>query len=147
VVDGGARYFEMWIRPDLARTRAEIGDIQAARQHLERCRDIMSRGEDWRGRAGHVALAEASVLAEEERAHDAGQMFDEALETFRRYKLRVDEAEALHQWGRSLVRAGDRSGAVAKLEAALEIYRSHGAGPALLKRIEMDIGSVPKTSL
>ena len=145
VVEGGAPYFEMWVRPDLALARAEIGQVDEARRHVERCKDIMSNGEDWRGRGGNVAVAEASVLAAEDRPDAADQVFDEALRIFRRYKLRVDEAEALHHWGRSLVRAGDPSGAVAKFDAALEIYRTHGAGPAWLEHLAMDIGGLQKT--
>ena len=145
VVEGGAPYFEMWVRPDLALARAEIGQVDEARRHVERCKDIMSNGEDWRGRGGNVTVAEASVLAAEDRPDAADQVFDEALRIFRRYKLRVDEAEALHHWGRSLVRAGDPSGAVAKFDAALEIYKTHGAGRAWLEHLAMDIGGLQKT--
>jgi DNA-binding SARP family transcriptional activator/ATP/maltotriose-dependent transcriptional regulator MalT len=128
VVDGGARYFEMWVRPDLARVLVESGRLDEARAHLARCREIMSAGEDWRGRVGHVELAEAVVLGAEDR-------FTPAVATLRRYKLRVDEADALHQWGCALERAGDASGAAEKRDAALEIYLRHGAGAPWLERV------------
>jgi tetratricopeptide (TPR) repeat protein len=138
VVDGGARYFEMWVRPDLARARAETGRLEEARMHVERCREITARGEDWRGRAGHVELADAVVLAFEDRAGEAGARFGEALRILRRFTLRVDEAEALQQWGRALARAGDEPGAAEKLGAASEIYRRHGAGAAWHSRIDAE---------
>jgi tetratricopeptide (TPR) repeat protein len=139
VVDGGARYFEMWVRPDLARARAETGRLEQARLDLERSRKITARGEDWRGRTGHVELAEALVLAFEDRTDEADAHFSDALRTLRRYKLHLDEAEALHLWGRSLARAGDDAGAAAKLGGALEIYGRHGAGAPWLNRIDADM--------
>jgi hypothetical protein len=50
------------------------------------------------------------------------------------YRLRADEADALHQWARVLARAGARDLAAEKLDRALEIYRRHGAGDAWLER-------------
>jgi hypothetical protein len=40
----------MWVLPDLARARAETGHVDEARRHVERCREIIDGGEDWRGR-------------------------------------------------------------------------------------------------
>jgi tetratricopeptide (TPR) repeat protein len=138
VVEGGAAYFELWVRADLARVRAETGALEAARAHAERCREITGNGEDWRGRAGHAALADAVVLAAEDRTDEAGTAFGSALETFARYRLRGDEADALHQWGLALARAGADREAAERLEQALEIYRDHGAGPLWLERVEAD---------
>jgi DNA-binding SARP family transcriptional activator/tetratricopeptide (TPR) repeat protein len=138
VVDGGAPYFELWVRPDLARVRADGGRRDEARGHVDRCREITSRGDDWRGRAGHVDLAEAVVLALDERMDRAEAMFVRARETFGRYRLRGDEADALQQWGRALAHADDDAAASDKLDEALEIYRRHGAGVAWLDRVEVD---------
>jgi ATP/maltotriose-dependent transcriptional regulator MalT len=75
VTDGGADYFAMWVLPDLARVRAETGRVEDARAHVERCRAIMDRGEDWRGRHGIAAVAEAVVLSVEERPAEADARF------------------------------------------------------------------------
>ena len=138
VVDGGARYFELWVRADLARVRAELGRLEEARGHVERCREIIGNGEDWRGRAGHVALAEGVVLGFEDRMDTAGERFREAHAAFSSHDLRPDEADALHRWGRALARAGDHEAAADKLDRALEIYRRHDAGPVWLERVEAD---------
>jgi DNA-binding SARP family transcriptional activator/tetratricopeptide (TPR) repeat protein len=139
VVDGGACYFELWVRPDLARVCAEGGRRDEARAQVDRCREITSNGEDWRGRAGHVELAEAVVLAlGDERMDEADAAFATAREAFERYELRRDEADALQQWGRALARAGADAAAREKLDEALEIYRRHGAGVAWLQRVETD---------
>jgi tetratricopeptide (TPR) repeat protein len=138
VVEGGARYFELWARPDLARALAEAGNVTAARTHVERCVELANNGEDWRGLAGRVALAEAVVLTCEDRLDEADAAFGRAQEAFVRYRLPGDEADALHSWSRRLGRAGDRPAASAKLDEALDILRRHGAGSAWLERVGAD---------
>ena len=133
VRDGGARYFETWVLPDLARALAELGRAGEARVHVERCREIMAAGEDWRGRHATAGLAEAVVLSVEDRPDEADARFASALETARRYGLRPDEADVLHQRGIALARAGDRAGAADARAEAAELYARHGAGAAWLK--------------
>jgi tetratricopeptide (TPR) repeat protein len=125
VCEGGARYFEMWVRPDLARALADCGRADEAHPHLDRCRELLAGGEDWRGRAGSAALAEAVVLGREGRPDEAA--FEAALAAFRRLRLPGDEADALREWGLA-------TGSADKLDAAREIYRRHGAGAAWLAR-------------
>ena len=131
VVDGGARYFELWVRPDLARALAEAGRVDEAREHADRCRAILSGGEDWRGRAGTIAIAEAVVLAHEGRAADAERVFAEGRAVLGRHGLPVDEADLLHQWGRLLAKAE-------RLDEAAELYRRHRAGRLWLERVAAD---------
>jgi hypothetical protein len=50
---------ELMIRAELARMLPTLGDVAAASDHLTRCDEIMTGGEDWRGRAGHIELAQA----------------------------------------------------------------------------------------
>ena len=138
VVEGGARYFEMWVRPDLARVEAERGRLDGARRHVERCREIMSAGEDWRGKAGHAAVAEAVVLAFEDRFDEADAAFAAAHAAFVRHRLQGDVADTLQQWGRALARAGEHSAAADKLDEAHETYRRHGAGVTWLNRVDAD---------
>jgi DNA-binding SARP family transcriptional activator len=131
VVEGGAPYFELWVRPDLARALAESGRAEAAREHADRCRAIVGAGEDWRGRAGAVALADAVVLAHEGRAADAVRGFEAGRAVLARHGLRGEEAELLHEWGR-LLEAPER------LDEAAGLYRRHLAGPLWLERVEAD---------
>jgi DNA-binding SARP family transcriptional activator/tetratricopeptide (TPR) repeat protein len=128
VVDGGAAYFELWVRPDLACAHAEAGNAAAARDQLERCLALVGTGEDWRARAGHVALAEAVVLACEGRLDEADAAFARARASFERYRLPGAQAELLHAWGRTV-------GDAAKLEEAADILRRHGAGSPWLERV------------
>jgi hypothetical protein len=95
VVDGGAVYWELWVRPDLARALAAAGRTSEAREHVERCRELIAGDEDWRGRAGHVELAHAV-------AHADADAFARAHDIFERYELRFEQAEALRERGRVL---------------------------------------------
>jgi tetratricopeptide (TPR) repeat protein len=129
VADGGADYFAMWVLPDLARVRVEIGRVEAARAAVEGCREIVGRGEDWRGRGGVAMVAEAVVLAAEGRADAADARFAGAHEILGRFGLVGERAECLHEWGRAV-------GSASRLEEALELYRRHGAGPPWIERVE-----------
>jgi class 3 adenylate cyclase len=137
-VDGNALLLEGAYRMQMARLRAQTGRPQDAQSHLARCREIMAEGQDWRGAAGSLGLAEAVVAAAEGRLEDAEGQFEQAVETFRRHTTPWDEAEALHLWGRALLDAGHRARAVEKLDAALDVYRRHGAGSRWLERVLAD---------
>jgi tetratricopeptide (TPR) repeat protein len=131
VVDGGAPYFELWVRPDLARGLAEIGRVQEARVHVDRCHTILDGGEVWRARAGMAAIAGAIVLAHEGRASDAERVFADGRAVLAGHGLAGDEADILHQWGRSLA-------APERLDEAAAILRRHGAGELWLQRVAAD---------
>jgi DNA-binding SARP family transcriptional activator/tetratricopeptide (TPR) repeat protein len=135
VVDGGARYFEMWVLPDLARALAEVGQVEAARAHVDRCREIMTGADDWHGRGAIVELAAAVILSFEARVDAAEERFASALATLREHRLVADQADCLHQWGLALARSGDASLARDKLGEAAHIYRRHGAGRVWLERV------------
>ena len=64
--------------------------------------------------------------------------FAQAVEVFRRFRTVWDEAEALHEWGRALVLVGEKSRAIAKFEASLEIYRRIGASERWMNRVLAD---------
>jgi ATP/maltotriose-dependent transcriptional regulator MalT len=131
VVDGGAPYFELWVRPELARALVECRRVEPARAHVDRCHTILENGEDWRGRAGMVAVAEGIVLAHEGRAVEAERVFANARTVLARHDLAGDEADLLHHWGRLL-------GAPERLDEAADIYRRGGAGRLWLERVAAD---------
>jgi hypothetical protein len=82
------------------------------------------------------------VLAFEGRMEQADGAFGDAHATLERHRLRGDQADALHQWGRALARAGDENTATEKLNQALEIYRRHDAGAAWLDRVTVSASAV-----
>jgi hypothetical protein len=134
VVDGGAPYFELWVRPDLARALAETGRVAEAREQIDRCRAILADGEDWRGRTGTIAVAEAVVLAHEGRPDDAERAFAAGRAVLARYGLVAEEAELLHQWGRLLA-------APERLEEAAALYRRHDAGRLWRDRVAAELSA------
>ena len=129
---------EMRARPLLALTYVAMNLPDAAAEQVARCRQIMTAGEDWRGRAGDVARAEA-VLTAARRDHDtAFRQFEAALAIHRKYHLAADEADTLQDWGRALAAAGDRIRAMEKFDAAIEKHRARGVGPRFLEWLIVD---------
>jgi serine/threonine protein kinase/class 3 adenylate cyclase len=138
-VEGGCIPYELWMRSELALLCADVGRAAEGRDHLARCQEIMAAGEDWRGRAGSIALAEAAVLAAGGNVAAAVPCFEGAIEIFRRYTLPWEEAEALQRWGRALLDAGaPHAEAIGRFDAAIGIYRRIGAGARWLERVIAD---------
>lgn len=125
---------EMIERPRLALAYLALGRREDARAQVDRCREIVARGEDWRGTGGQVLLAEAALAASNHQLEEADGLFEQAIEVFRRYHLPWDEAEAFETWGDALAAAGRRlrRAALQKIDAALDIYRADGAGQPLI---------------
>ena len=133
--EGSLPLVEMWLRPELVLAQAGDTDVASVQPHLERLRQILAAGEDWRGLVGAAARAEAVVAAAEGRLKDAETFFERAIATFTRYSLPWEQAETLLLWGRVLA-AGDEHRANEKFDAAIEIYRRYGAGERWLERVQ-----------
>lgn len=125
--DGRHQVWDMTARPDLAMFCVRVGKLPHAVEHLVRCREIISAGEDWRGSRGAMARAEAVLASAEQRNNEAQVNFADAVAIFRRYHLPNEEVITLIEWSRSLSAAGDHDAAVEKCDIALEICRHFGA--------------------
>jgi tetratricopeptide (TPR) repeat protein len=135
-LEAPSELIEMWTRPELAMLCAQERRLAEAEQHLRRCRAIMAAGEQWRGLAGRVALAEA-LTASSGADWEVGELqFNRALSIFQRWTLPWSEAEALSAWGSALVAAGRRRLAVDKFSAARDIYHRHKVGEPWVKHVE-----------
>ncbi len=130
--------FEMRARPLLAITYAAMNRIDGASEQVARCRQIMAAGEDWRGRAGDVARAEGVIEAACGNHDVACRQFQSALAIYQQYHLAFEEADTLRFWGRALAAAGDRTRALEKFDAAVEIYRSRGASNRFAENVTAD---------
>jgi DNA-binding CsgD family transcriptional regulator len=139
-VDGRERTYEVAVRALLARVCAEAGQVSDARRHHEAARLAIGNGDDWRGLAGQVLLAEAAVgraaASTGEAPPSVADPVIRAIEAFRRHGFPWGEAEALLEWARGLRATGQATAADSKLRAAEDLYRRHGAGPAWLARVE-----------
>jgi non-specific serine/threonine protein kinase len=138
--------YELIARSRLALVLADAGQAQEARPQIERCREILGAGEDWRGLAGHVARAEAALAAADGRFYDANAQFEKAIANFKRYTLPHEEADTFLHWGRAANAAGD-SRASEKFDAAIELYRHHGFAQRLIERVEADRQAGPRRSM
>jgi class 3 adenylate cyclase len=137
-VETGDVAYEIAARPELALILEAVGRSGEALTHLERCREILGGGEDWRGLVGCVARAEAVVAAAQGEFTAADGHFERAIETFQHYCLPFEEADTLQYWGRALLAAGERARAIEKFDAAIEIYRSRGAGTRFIEHVMAD---------
>jgi ATP/maltotriose-dependent transcriptional regulator MalT len=135
-VDGGERTYEVGVRALLALVCAESGRIGEARAQVEGARRIADMGDDWRGMAGQLALAQAAVALAEGPLTAGQEHLGRSLEIFRRHGFPWGEAEALLLWGRALLGTGQSAVAESKFRAAEEIYRRHHAGTAWLDRLD-----------
>jgi eukaryotic-like serine/threonine-protein kinase len=138
VTSGGHVVQELQTHFELALLYSQTGRAENAQPHLARGREILAGAEDWRGLGGRAALAEATVAAASGAIVTARAHFENAVQSARRFGFVWDETEALHLWGRALLDAGDRRGAVEKFDQALAIYRRIGAGNRWLERVLAD---------
>jgi tetratricopeptide (TPR) repeat protein len=137
-VDGGDICSELITRSALATMTADAGDTAEALPHLERCRQIVAAGENWFGLAGGVERSEAVVAAAQGKYSRAETRFKKAIATFQHYCLPWEEADTLQYWGRALLAAGGHTRAIEKFDAAIEIYRSRGAGVRFVECLMSD---------
>jgi len=138
-LDGQHLPFELRARIELALLVAERGDLSAAQAHVERCQAVLAAGEDWRGLAGRVRLAEAVVAAASGDHPAAAERFAEAHQIFQRYTLPWEEAEGLHLWGRALLAAGQPRQALATFSDALAVYDRIGAADRWREHVLADL--------
>jgi tetratricopeptide (TPR) repeat protein len=136
--DGGDILQELLARSSLATLAADAGDALQALPHLQRCRQIVSAGENWLGLAGSVERAEAVVAAAQAEYAVAETHFEKAIATFQHYCLPWEEADVLQYWGRALLAAGERARAIEMFDAAIEIYRSRGASARFVEYVMTD---------
>jgi tetratricopeptide (TPR) repeat protein len=137
-VDSGDILYELATRSSLATMAADAGDAREALPHLQRCLQIVSAGENWFGIAGMVERAEAVVAAAQGKYAPAEDQFKKAITTFQHYCLPWEEADTLQYWGRALLAAGKHARAIEKFDAAIELYRSHGAGTQFIDYVAAD---------
>jgi class 3 adenylate cyclase len=137
-VEGGDILSELTTRSQLATIAADAGDPAEALPHLERCRQIVGAGENWRGLAGGVERAEAVLAAARGQFSGADGHFERAIANFQQYCRPWEEADTLQYWGRALLAANERTRAIEKFDAAIQIYRSRGAGTRFIEYVLAD---------
>lgn len=128
--DGQQVPAEVMVRAELSRVLAVDGDaahVDEARRHLARCDDILAGGEDWRGQAGNVDLAQGIVAAACGDHEQAGAAFGSAVERFETFRLPWWRAHTIQAWAASLREAGRAAEAAEMRHAARTVYEELGA--------------------
>jgi DNA-binding CsgD family transcriptional regulator len=145
-IDGGERSYELGVRGLLAQVYAESDRLSEARLQVGQARAIVGNGEEWRGLAGQLQLAEGVVALAAEALPEADRHFQRCIETYQRSAFPWGEAEAQLLWGRGLRTAGDTASATHKLRAAEAIYRRCGAGDVWLERVAHERQPEPRAA-
>jgi len=122
-------------RLNLAVLEARCGNLPAADAQLEKVREIMNGPEDHCGLVGVLLRAEGAVAAARGDWPTARASFERSIAVLTAFGAPFEEAETNFVWGNALLRSGDRSGALEKLDRALELYRRIGAGGQWLERV------------
>jgi hypothetical protein len=125
----------MHFLPELASLCVATGRAADARPHIQRCREIIARGEDWFGLTGHVAHAEGEFAAAQREFDAAGEHFRRAQEIFRRFSMPWEQARTLVAWANACTETHDGNIAHVKIEEALAIYRRHGVGESWIESL------------
>jgi class 3 adenylate cyclase/tetratricopeptide (TPR) repeat protein len=120
---------------ELALAHLALGRLDDAAETIESLREAVSNGEDWKGRAGSLPLAEGVLAGARSHLAEAEEKFGAALQIFERHGVVFEESECLYQWAHALIGVGQRGRALEKLDAALVILRRIGAGSAWLERV------------
>lgn len=131
-------HYEMAVRPILAIVYADLDRPAEGVVELTRCTEIAAKGEDWRGLIGMVKLAYGVLEAKRADLQEVEPIFAESIQIFGRHHLPWHQAEAYHRYGQALLASSERSRAVEKFDAALELYQFHGAGARWAGRILAD---------
>lgn len=120
---------ELMVRAELARRLVASGDVEVAADHLARCDDLLARGEDWRGRVGHVAMARGAVAAATGEHAAADAAYADATRLFTEPPLPWWRSEALLDWAHHLAAAQRPTEADAKRRDAHRILGALGVAP------------------
>ena len=111
-------YPDLPCRSELSLVYADLERWEEAAREVELCVELLKTDDDWRGRAGQVALAQGVVAGQREGVEAAAAHFEQALETFRSYQLPWQEADAQRRWADALERAAESDAAEEKRRAA-----------------------------
>ncbi len=133
-----AQLFEMFFRPELASIYTRMNRPNDAKINLDRCQEIISAGENWYGLAGHLARAEGEFAASQHDWISAVRSLERAILNFREYRLPWEEARALEARSKAAAQQGDSQTAFNEIDAALAIYREHGAGQPWVDRVQAE---------
>lgn len=117
---------ELILRALLVEIASKGGELQEAMPNLQRAREIVSNGEDWRGLLAKVHLAEGILATAKKKWQEAEDAFRKAAEINQKYHLPYYEAKSIFEWGQMYLSRnapGDRERGMGLLDGALAIFQ------------------------
>ena len=123
--------------PSGANTQVPPGPV-----HTSAVQAFLSNGEDWKGLAFAGGRAAGAAAAGQAQWREADEHYRDATAIVARWPVPFTEADLRHEWGRVLVEAGDAEGARARFAEALDLYKSLGAAPSLVRLVETDVAAL-----
>lgn len=126
---------ELQLRVQLAMLAVEQGPLDEARANLERCREILHNGEDWRGLVGFAETAEGVFAAAIGKSQESNLHFQRALDVTRTFRMRWHETGVLIRWGWKLTLEGQLASAKEKFAEADEVFGQMNVAPRFLQRL------------
>jgi tetratricopeptide (TPR) repeat protein len=151
---------ELFIGIELALVNVDLGRVDAAKEHLHRCGEILASGEDWRGHRGAYAHTSALVQAAERirkvkncdaiwrvATHRYGALrlpddladgFRESIRIYRHYHAPWEECAALLYWSRAFYAAAPHRRSTEKFNEAFAIFEGI-ATPLWCERMQAEI--------
>jgi hypothetical protein len=151
---------ELFIGIELALVNVDLGRVEAAKEHLGRCGEILASGEDWRGHRGAFAHTAALVRAAEHirkvktgdaiwrvatdrngalrLPEDTAHGFRDSIEIFRHYHAPWEECAAMIFWSRAFYAAAPHRRSAEKFNAAFAILEKI-ATPLFCERLQAEI--------
>jgi tetratricopeptide (TPR) repeat protein len=121
-----------------AEVAATAGDVATARSLVSEGEAYLARGSGVRGLIGYVERARGVVAAVCGDVQHAGEAFAASAAAFERHVFPFEQAATFRAWGRALVAGGETRLALEKLDAAVNIYRKHGATSAWIDSARRD---------
>jgi DNA-binding CsgD family transcriptional regulator len=135
-MDGGERAYEVAVRTLLALVCVDTQHVPVAQEHATSARQIVANGEDWRGLAGQLALAEGALALASGQFVAAEKHFERSLAIARHFANPFAEVEVHIVWSRGLLARGLTPSATNALRTAEAMYRRIGANDVWLTRLD-----------
>jgi class 3 adenylate cyclase len=137
--EANPRWVTAWVVGTVAMVvLAEIGDLEEAERAMARLREVVEDADLVGLREVYVSWALAVLAARRGDLRQADARFAASLSACRARSYLNAEPRILHAWGRALLAAGERAGAVEKLDGAIESYRRQGYVARFIERVLAD---------
>jgi len=137
-LSGGNVIFELWVIPSICEVHLKKGQLEKAKEYINRGFELLKPDQNWYGLAAPLYLLKA-ILAAKERSWDmAAKYFAKAYQLNQKYELPWDEAKTNYEWGKMLIarsQRDDEKNARKKFSRSMDIFQRMGIEDDAVKRL------------